>query len=234
VLKLAEFKERVEKYVHNMRIVLEYIKPVVKGEEKYSKIIDLSERYVKDADYYLRVGDVETAALCVAYAEGLLDTLRIMGVIDFKWPSEDPKSKPKVLVGGTFDLLHPGHVYLLEEASKYGRVYVIVARDKNSERFKGKKPVNSEAQRLFMVKNLKQVYDATLGEDDVIAGVLKVKPDIIVLGPDQKFPEDKLREELASRGLKGIRILRVERRVNVYEHCSSSSMIEEIIKRYCR
>lgn len=230
---MKTFKERVEKYIYNMRIVLKH----VKGQDvsgKYREVIDLAERYVKDAEYYLDVGDIETSALCVAYAEGLLDTLRILGIVDFKWPSEDPKKRPKVLVGGTFDILHPGHVYLLSEASKYGRVYVVIARDENSVRFKGRRPVNDEAQRLFMVKSLKYVYDAVLGGSNIIEGVLKVKPDIIVLGPDQIFDEDELKRELEKVGLRNINIVRLRSKLTTFKHCSTSSIINEIIKRYCR
>jgi len=43
------------------------------------------------------------------------------------------KIAKKVLIAGTFDLIHPGHIYLINEAAKLGDVYVIVATDKNRE-----------------------------------------------------------------------------------------------------
>ena len=43
-----------------------------------------------------------------------------------------------VMVAGTFDLIHPGHLYLIQEARKLGKVVVVVGRDKNVERVKGR------------------------------------------------------------------------------------------------
>ncbi len=43
------------------------------------------------------------------------------------------KIAKKVLIAGTFDLIHPGHIFLINEAAKLGDVYVIVATDKNRE-----------------------------------------------------------------------------------------------------
>ena len=226
-------KEKVERYIHNMEKAISTIN-VDALEPAHSHIVDLSRRYLEDAKYYLDNGDVETAAFCIAYAEGLIDALRHMGIVEFEWPMEDPKTKPRVLVGGTFDILHPGHIYLLTEAAKHGRVYVIVARDSNSIKYKGRKPIVGEKQRLYMMKNLKQVYEAMLGEDDPIDGIVKVNPDIIVLGPDQALEEEYIRSELKARGLRGIKIIRLSKRTSSFEHCSSSSIIEEIVRRYCK
>lgn len=228
-----DLKSRVEKYIYNMERVLRDIKRL-RGGLKVEEVISLSKRYLEDSKYYLECGDLETSALCIAYAEGLVDALRILGLADFKWPSKSPREKPKVLVGGTFDILHPGHVYLLEEAAKIGRVHVIVARDSNSIKYKGKKPIVGEEQRLYMVKSLKQVYEAVLGEEDPIDGILKVKPDVILLGPDQKMEEEYIRRELEKRGYKKVEILRLKSRSSNFELSSSTSIVEEVLKRYCR
>ena len=66
----------------------------------------------------------------------------------------------KVFVSGCFDLLHSGHVEFFREAAKYGDLYVALGSDKTVFELKGRLPVNSEQERLFMVKSLSFVKDA--------------------------------------------------------------------------
>jgi len=115
----------------------------------------------------------------------------------------------KVLVGGVFDILHPGHVFFLRKAREMGdRLVVVVARDKTVVKEKGRKPIIPEDQRREMVEALKPVDKAILGHDRKIETIKMVKPDIIVLGHDQKVDEAKLRRELAEHGL-GCRVVRL-------------------------
>ena len=46
------------------------------------RVVDYAKRYVADSKYYLETGKPTTALASVAYAEGLLDSLSIMGVAD--------------------------------------------------------------------------------------------------------------------------------------------------------
>ncbi len=90
--------------------------------------------------------------------------------------------RKKVLVGGVFQIIHPGHLYLLEQAKKLGDVYVVVARDSNTK----KKLVVREGDRVKLVKSLFLVKTAVLGsKNDFFKIVYKLKPDFILLGPDQ-------------------------------------------------
>ncbi|MFP3064837.1 MAG: DUF357 domain-containing protein [Sulfolobus sp.] len=220
-------KERVEKYIKGMKDRLSKIPPEIIN--KHEKIFQLVSQYTEDAEYYLNKGDEATALVDIAYAEGLLDTILIEEGID----PESQISK-RVFTAGTFDILHPGHIEFLREASRYGRVYIAVARDKNSERIKGRPPINDEDQRLEVIKSIKYVFDAFLGDEkDFLKSVERVKPDIIFLGPDQKVDEKSLLEELSKRGIKGVRIIKFPSRVNKWKHSSTSSIINEIVKRYC-
>jgi cytidyltransferase-like protein len=98
-------------------------------------------------------------------------------------------SRMRVLVFGTFDLLHPGHRYLLAEAAKRGELNVVVARDRNVERIKGKTTVHSEEERLAAVRAAAPSARAMLGDrEDFLAPVRAVQPDLILLGYDQKLP----------------------------------------------
>ena len=125
----------------------------------------------------------------------------------------------KVMASGTFDLLHPGHGIYLQEAKNLGgyksKLYVVVARDSTVEKRK-RVPIVGENQRLELIKMLKPVDEAYLGneEGDIFKIVEEIDPDIIAIGPDD------------NRGLKA----RVQR-VSVYhqdELDSSCKIIKKI------
>ena len=222
-----ETVDRVRKYIDGMKGRLE---KVTVNDEKLRKLYDLARQYTEDAEYYLDKGDVITALVDVVYAEGLLDSVIMM-------TGQDPEGQvsKKVFVGGTFDLIHPGHIEFLKEAAKYGRVYVSVSRNKNAERIKKRPIVNDEAERLEVIRSIRYVYDAFLGdEEDFLRSVMRVKPDIIFLGPDQKVDEKALKEELKRRGLDNVEIIRMEKRLNNWSHSSSSQIISDILKKFCK
>ena len=111
-----------------------------------------------------------------------------------------------VMATGTFDIIHPGHVFFLEEAKKLGgrnaKLVVVLARD-STVRAKKRVPIVDEKQRLEVVRMLKPVDKAYLGsETDVFKIVHKINPDIIAIGPDQDFNIKELKHELRKRGLK--------------------------------
>jgi FAD synthetase len=108
-----------------------------------------------------------------------------------------------VLATGVFDILHMGHLYYLMEARKLGdRLVVVVARDETARRLK-RQPIVPEHLRLEMVRGLKPVDDAVLGDrDDFYRVVEDIRPDIIALGHDQRHDPQKIRSELEKRGLR--------------------------------
>ena len=115
-----------------------------------------------------------------------------------------------VVATGTFSVLHPGHITYLEEARKLGdRLIVIVARDEFVRKRKNSCPI-PEQQRLAVVKALKPVDEAILGDtEDIFKPIEELKPDIIALGKDQDFKEGELEAELSRRGLKA-KVVRVQ------------------------
>jgi FAD synthetase len=139
--------------------------------------------------------------------------------------------KKKVLIAGTFDIIHAGHIFFINEAAKLGNVYVIVATDKNAERFKGQKPIISELQRLEIVQGLKNVKFAKLGraDNDTLKTVEELNPDIILLGPDQKYDIDTLKEGLNKKGLNHVIVKRLETYYDKYELHSSKLIKKEIV-----
>lgn len=95
----------------------------------------------------------------------------------------------KVLVFGTFDRLHPGHRFLLTEAAKRGELHIVVARDANVLKIKGKKPGQTEEERFATLKKEFPQAHVVLGDsEDFLVPVRKVNPDLILLGYDQKLP----------------------------------------------
>ncbi|MFX0038697.1 MAG: adenylyltransferase/cytidyltransferase family protein [Promethearchaeota archaeon] len=141
--------------------------------------------------------------------------------------------KKKVLVAGTFDLIHTGHIFLINEASKLGDVYVVVATDKNRELFSGEKPIVPQEQRLEIIKNLKNVKEARLGrnDNDTLKTVEEINPDIILLGPDQKYSIEILKKGLNEKGLNHIEVKRLEKYYDKYELHSSSLIKQKIIEK---
>lgn len=104
-------------------------------------------------------------------------------------------SNKRVLVFGTFDGLHSGHLFFLRSAKAQGTVLIVaVARDEHVKLLKDKRPAISEQKRLEAVKRLKSVDEAymcdeELGTYDLLA---MARPDLIVLGYDQQTLEKDL------------------------------------------
>lgn len=106
----------------------------------------------------------------------------------------------RILATGTFDILHPGHLFYLSQAAALGdELYVIVAR---ASMIKHKpKPILPDEHRLEMVQSLKLVDHAVIGsETDIFEPLYEIMPDIIALGFDQYFNTENLKKELANRG----------------------------------
>ena len=103
--------------------------------------------------------------------------------------------KKKVFVSGCFDTLHSGHVAFFEEASKHGDLYVGLGADKTVYNLKGRKPINDENERLYLVKSIKFVKDAWVnrgqGIIDFKEDILKLNPDILFVNEDGHSPEKR-------------------------------------------
>lgn len=98
----------------------------------------------------------------------------------------------RVLACGTFDLFHPGHESFLRQAAALGdELVVVVARDENVLRIKGRAPAQSEQERLDAIAALCVVSRAQLGlpGSDFLRVVDDLAPDVIALGYDQRAPK---------------------------------------------
>ncbi len=132
----------------------------------------------------------------------------------------------KVVATGTFDIIHPGHIRFLEEAKKLGDYLIVIVAREINVRHKPK-PVIPEEQRLKVVKALKPVDEAILGDErDIFKPIERIKPDVIALGFDQHFDEKWIIEELEKRGIDA-EVVRIKVREDC-ELCSSARIIERI------
>lgn len=113
---------------------------------------------------------------------------------------------------------------------------MIVATDKNREAYSGVKPIIPEEQRLEVVRNVKNVKSAILGrhDNDTLKTVEQLNPDLILLGPDQKYSVDQLLKALKSKGMDNIDVKRLERYYDTYKLHSSSLIKKKIIDRYLK
>lgn len=100
--------------------------------------------------------------------------------------------KKKVFVSGCYDMLHSGHVAFFEEAAKLGDLYVGLGSDRNIFELKGRKTINPEAERLYMVKSIRWVKDAWvnsgMGIMDFEKEVDELKPDVFFVNSDGFTP----------------------------------------------
>jgi len=108
-----------------------------------------------------------------------------------------------VFTGGGFEIVHPGHLYTIEQAKKLGDVLVLIlARSSTIRKRKGREPVAREADRLALMSSLRQVDAAILGVKGSIYETLeRVKPDVVALGYDQHHQEREIKQEAVRRGM---------------------------------
>jgi cytidyltransferase-like protein len=117
----------------------------------------------------------------------------------------------RILLFGTFDMIHAGHENLFKQAARQAKPGTVpqliasVARDVNVERIKKKRPQNSEKVRLKQLKVHPMIYEAVLGAvENYLDAIVKICPDVIVLGYDQVAYVDGLRAKLREHGLANV------------------------------
>jgi len=103
----------------------------------------------------------------------------------------------KVIVFGTFDPLHKGHIDFFKQAKKLGDyLTVVLARDENIKKLKKREPRVPQTKRLEALRKANIADQVVLGDLPGNYSVLeREKPDIIAVGYDQKIPQT-LKEKL--------------------------------------
>ena len=95
-----------------------------------------------------------------------------------------------VIVNGTFDILHPGHIAMLNTARSLGKYLIVcIDTDKRVKELKGEtRPINNQVDRKIMLQNLKAVdivefFDS---EEELIEIIELYKPSVMVKGSDYR------------------------------------------------
>lgn len=96
----------------------------------------------------------------------------------------------RIVVNGTFDILHRGHIELLNYAKSLGDwLLVCIDSDERVKELKGPtRPINNEADRKFMLQNLKAVdYVLTFDSAEKLEEILEIyHADVMVKGSDYR------------------------------------------------
>ena len=93
----------------------------------------------------------------------------------------------KVIIFGTFDIIHAGHENLFAQARKHGDyIIAVIARDKTVKNIKSTEILNNEDTRLKNLKKTELADKVILGDlNDKYSAIRKFKPEVIALGYDQ-------------------------------------------------
>ncbi|MFA6111639.1 MAG: adenylyltransferase/cytidyltransferase family protein [Candidatus Latescibacterota bacterium] len=133
----------------------------------------------------------------------------------------------KVFVSGCFDMLHSGHVAFFQAAAALGELHVAVGADRTVFELKGRRPVNTETERVFMVKSVAGVASAFVssgsGMLDFEPELRRLRPDVFVVNEDGDVPEkQRLCEEL------GIEYVVLERVPHGELHARSTTALRQV------
>lgn len=107
------------------------------------------------------------------------------------------------MVNGTFDILHRGHLELLNFAKSQGdQLLVAIDTDRRVKELKGEtRPVNSQEDRKFFLYNLKAVDIVMLfdSKEELVNIMKEYKPDVYVKGGDWKRDKPGTAEQYCNK-----------------------------------
>jgi cytidyltransferase-like protein len=111
-------------------------------------------------------------------------------------PATPEETAPRrAFVSGCYDLLHSGHVEFFRRAAAYGQLSVALGSDRTVFNLKGRPPVNSEQERLFMVQSVACVHHAFVSQGsgllDFAAELREMRPDVFVVNADGNTPDKR-------------------------------------------
>ena len=137
--------------------------------------------------------------------------------------------KKIVFTNGCFDILHAGHVKLLEDAAALGDLLVVAVNSDSSIRFlKGeKRPVISQDQRIRVLAGLESVdFVVVFDEPDPLKVIQHIRPDVLVKGGDWDTKDIVGGDIVESSGGRVFSL-------PFMDGISTTEIINEIIKRFC-
>lgn len=109
----------------------------------------------------------------------------------------------KVMVNGTFDILHRGHIELLNYAKSLGdQLLVAIDTDRRVTELKGiGRPINNQEDRKFFLFNLRAVDTVMLfdSKEELVNIMKEYKPDVYVKGSDWKHDKGSTAEQYCKK-----------------------------------
>jgi hypothetical protein len=90
-------EQLVSKYVASAEHVFDNIEIAESftNLESVKKVLEFAKAYLEDAKYYRNKKQLDLGLTSIAYCEGLLDALRLLGAVKFEWPTEGKKRREK-------------------------------------------------------------------------------------------------------------------------------------------
>ncbi|NIO22705.1 MAG: adenylyltransferase/cytidyltransferase family protein [Candidatus Aenigmarchaeota archaeon] len=108
----------------------------------------------------------------------------------------------KVLIGGVFNLVHKGHEFFLKRAKELGDYLIVVIASNRTAQLTKKYPVLDQVIRKKNLEKLGIADRVVIGDEaDFMNVVRREKPNVIVLGYDQKISEKELEKMLKKEGI---------------------------------
>ena len=135
--------------------------------------------------------------------------------------------KKVVFTNGCFDILHSGHIDLLQKARELGDALVVgINSDASVARLKGPtRPIISESERAELLDGLEMVdFVCSLDEDTPLNAILKIRPDVLVKGADWT---DNIVGQSEVETWNGKVVA-----VPLIPGCSTTAIVERVIARY--
>jgi FAD synthetase len=112
----------------------------------------------------------------------------------------------KVIAGGRFNTIHPGHIHFLKKAKSMGEfLIVVIANDKTILRQKKDLLLPAEKRKEMVertgIPDLVLIGHEIPDEHGIIRIIKEQKPDVIALGYDQKIDESSIKQKTKNLGL---------------------------------
>ncbi len=150
---------------------------------------------------YIELLDTQYAGKVDEFKALISDTLSANGIRNtdfvnmeevFHTNKKNESQRKKVFVTGCFDMLHSGHVAFLQEAAGYGDLHVCIGSDENVYQLKGRYPVNTQEERIYMLNSVKYVkgcaVNSGFGIMDFLHEIDQLNPDIFIVNEDGNTP----------------------------------------------
>ncbi len=130
------------------------------------------------------------------------------------------QTKKTVFTNGCFDILHPGHIHLLKEASSFGDILIVgLNSDESVKKIKGPfRPFMEEKSRATVVSAVRYVdFVVVFNEETPLNLIKEIKPDVLVKG-----------SEYGSGDIVGEGVAGATKRVEMKKGFSTTGIIDRI------